>query len=294
MCAEKTETQSAYEAGQTSLQYANGMPFVVLTDGAKTTTFPDTLPAPLHVAQLVHLSTVTAFIGYVNRFADDNSVIFVDIPAGKIKAVLDYHKAEFYAANDGNATPRHGKHIALLQCQYTTEFEKIKAASGKKFSQQDFAVFLEDIIPHIAYPNAATLQEIVGTLEAKTNVDFKSGFRTDNGQVSLTYNETTEAKAGVQGNLTVPQSISFGLQIHRGGKAYVLPARFRYRISGGDLSLWYDIDQLDHAIETSMNDTVSIIKDGKAEEPIRGDNGEVIRLEPAIEAAKAAVFEGAV
>lgn len=291
---EKSDFQAAYEAGQGVVQFVKGMPMVNVPNDCKNFIFPDLLDAPLHVAQTVQLSTVAAFNTYVNRFADNNSVIFVDIPGGKIKAVLDYHKAEPYAANDGNATPRHGKHIATLHCQYTTEFAKIKAASGQKFTQENFALFLEDIIPHISSPDAATLQEVVGTLQAKTNVDFKSGFRTDNGQVSLEYSETIEAKAGTKGHLSVPQSISFGLQIHRGGKAYVLPARFRYRISSGELTLWYDIDQLDHAIETSMNDTVSIIKEGKAEEPILGDNGEVVRFEPAIEAAKAIVFEGTV
>lgn len=290
MTAQQTDFEAAYAAGRAVVQNVNGMPFVVVPHDAKNVIFPDLLAAPLHVAQTVQLSTVAAFNAYVNRFADNNSVIFVDIPGGKIKAVLDYHKAEPYSANDGNATPRHGKHIATLHCQYTTEFEKIRAASGKKFSQEDFALFLEDIIPHIAHPDAATLQEIVGTLEAKTNVDFKSGIRTDNGQVSLQYSETIEAKAGVQGTLAVPQSITFGLQVHRGGKAYKLPARFRYRISGGNLTLWYDIDQLDHAIETSMNDTVSIIKHGQIDDAAPATEGDVYLIEP----AKATVFEGTV
>lgn len=290
MTAQQTDFEAAYAAGQAVVQEVNGMPFVIVPNDSKHIIFPDLLRAPLHVAQTVQLSTVAAFIGYVNRFADDNSVIFVDIPAGKIKAVLDYHKAEFYSPNDGNATPRHGKHIATLHCQYTTEFEKIKDASGTKFTQEGFALFLEDILPHVASPDAATLQEIVGSLQAKNNVDFKSGIRTDNGQVSLTYKETIEAKAGVEGNLEVPQSITFGLQIHRGGSAYKLPARFRYRITGGNLSLWYDIDQLEHAIETSMNDTVSIIKHGQLDEAAPAADGDVYLIQP----ANATVFEGTV
>lgn len=290
MTAKQTDFEAAYAAGRAVVQDVNGMPLVVVPHDSKDVIFPDLLPAPLHVAQTVQLSTVAAFNSYVNRFADEHSVIFVNIPAGKIKAVLDYHKAEYFPSNDGNATPRHGKHIATLHCQYTTEFEKIKGSSGTKFTQEEFALFLEDIIPHIDTPDAATLQEIVGTLQATNNVDFKSGIRTDNGQVSLTFKETIEAKAGVEGNLAVPQTITFGLQIHRGGSAYKLPARFRYRISGGRLTLWYDIDQLDHAIETSMNDTVSIIKHGQIDGAAPATEGDVYLIEP----AKATLFEGTV
>ena len=79
----------------------------------------------------------------------------------------------------------------------------------------------------------------------------------------MTYNETIEARAGTAGNLTIPEQIVFGIQVHRGGNHYALPARFRYRIKEGTIVFWYDLDQLEKAIEKSMEDTVEYVRHGK-------------------------------
>lgn len=261
-------TTDAFKLGQTSLQYAGGkLPFVVLPEGGAIKTFPDLLERPLQLNQSVNLHTAKDFIAYVNRFSDPNSMIFVDVLGGKIQAVLDYHeahKADAVTSDQAKNQARHGKHIANFNVEKTPEFIKICEKSGVAMSQQDFALFLEDVMPYVNQPAAAELYEIVSTLSAKSSVDFKSGIRTDNGQVSLTYNEKIDASAGREGSLSIPEQIVFGIQVHRGGSHYALPARFRYRIKEGVLRLWYDLDQLEKAIERSMEDTVDYIKNGKS------------------------------
>lgn len=262
-----SDYKQAHDIGMQSLQRANGMPFVVVPEGGQVKAFPEVLERPLRLVQNVNLHTAKDFIAYVNRFADQNSFIFVNILGGKIQAILDYHEAyqdDAVTSDQAKNQPRHCKHIANFNVEQTPEFIKIREASGRKFTQTEFALFLEDVMPYISEPVAAELYEIVQTLSAKTGVDFKSGIRTDNGQVSLTYNETIEARAGVAGNLTIPERIVFGVKVHRGGEHYAIPARFRYRINHGNLTLWYDIDQLEKAIEKSMEDTVDYIKNGKA------------------------------
>jgi len=258
-----SECQNAFTLGQTSLQQTRGLPFVVIPDNGRVHTFEDTLERPLHLEQAVKLDTAKDFIKYVERFADKNSIIFVNVLSGRFKAVLDYHEVKDKSDDGVVAAPRHAKHVANLTVEKTTEFKKIEASSGEKFTQTQFALFLEDVMPYINQPAAAELYEIVQTLNAKTNVDFKSGIRTDNGQVQLQYNETIEARAGVSGNLTIPEQIVFGIQVHRGGEHYALPARFRYRIKDGNITFWYDLDQLEKAIEKSMEDTVDYIRSGK-------------------------------
>lgn len=264
-----SDFQQAHIIGQSSLQRASQLkemelPFVVIPEDGKVHTFEDVLERPLQLNQVVNLHTAKDFILYVNRFSDNNSVIFVNVLAGKIKAVIDYHEAHHQdeTVSDHNL-PRHCKHIANFNVEQTPEFIKIREASGRKFTQTEFALFLEDVLPYISEPVAAELYEVVQTLSAKTGVDFKSGIRTSNGEVQLTYNETIEARAGVAGNLTIPEQIKFGVKVHRGGEHYAIPARFRYRIKEGVLTLWYDIDQLEKAIEKSMEDTVDYIRSGK-------------------------------
>lgn len=267
----------AYRAGQLSQQYANtNLPFVVVPGEGKVHTFPETLDRPLQLQQTVSLHTAKDFIGYVNRFADTNSVIFVNVLGGKIQAVLDYHEATSVAEYGSNAKQRLCSHKAIFNVEQTPEFKKIRDKSGESMSQSDFALFLEDVMPYINQPAAAELYEIVSTLSAKTSVDFKSGVRTDNGQVSITYNENIDASAGREGKLNIPEQIVFGIQVHRGGSHYALPARFRYRIKDGNLRMWYDLDQLEKAIEKSMEDTVTYIREGKVID--NGDGTETAQL----------------
>lgn len=257
-----SEFKDAHNLGKESLQTANGLPFVVIPENGAVHTFPEVLARPVQLRQLVTLHTAKDLIAYVTRFADQNSVIFVNVQGGQIKAVLDYHEAG--QSDQGKNQPRHCQHIANFVVAKTTEFKKIEEASGRHFSQTDFALFIEDVMPHISEPVAAELYEIVQTLNAKTSVDFKSGVRTNNGQVQLTYNETIEARAGVEGKLTIPEKIVFGVQVHRGGDHYAVEARFRYRIKEGSIVFWYDLDQLEKAIEKSMEDTIDYIKNGKS------------------------------
>ncbi|MDA5043747.1 DUF2303 family protein [Acinetobacter baumannii] len=260
--------ETNYKLGQTSLQNVTQstgvLPFVVVPHGSEVHEFEALLQRPLTLTQSVNLHTAKDFIAYVSRYADKNSLVFVDVLKGKFKAVLDYHEADQSNKDTGaSLLPRHCKHAAHFIAEKTPEFQKVEDNSGRKFSQTEFALFLEDVMPYINQPDAAVLYEIVQTLNAKTNVDFKSGIRTDNGQVQLTYNETIEARAGTAGNLTIPEQIVFGIQVHRGGNHYALPARFRYRIKEGTIVFWYDLDQLEKAIEKSMEDTVEYIRDGK-------------------------------
>lgn len=267
----------AYRAGQLSQQYANAnLPFVVVPGEGKVHTFHETLGRPLQLQQTVSLHTAKDFIGYVNRFADKNSVIFVNVLGGKIQAVLDYHEATPVDEYGSNAKQRLCSHKAIFNVEQTPEFKKIRDKSGESMSQSDFALFLEDVMPYINQPAAAELYEIVSTLSAKTSVDFKSGVRTDNGQVSITYNENIDASAGREGKLNIPEQIVFGIQVHRGGSHYALPARFRYRIKDGNLRMWYDLDQLEKAIEKSMEDTVTYIREGKLID--NGDGTETAQL----------------
>lgn len=277
MNALNNNTEYAYALGQTSLQETaktvGSVPFVVVPEGSSVHQFHEVLERPLHLKQNVKLNTAKDFIAYVARFADLNTIVFVNVLAGQVKAVLDYHEVENKHENGTDAVPRHCHHVANFTVEKTPEFQKIENNSGKKFSQTEFALFIEDVMPYINQPDAAVLHEIVQTLNAKTNVDFKSGVRTDNGQVQLQYNETIEARAGVAGNLTIPEKIVFGIQVHRGGEHYALPARFRYRIKDGDITFWYDLDQLEKAIEKSMEDTVEYIRNGKT---ILKDDQEVL------------------
>ena len=45
-----------------------------------------------------------------------------------------------------------------------------------------------------------------------------------------------------------------------GGKAYQLPCRLRYRLNNGSVIWWYEVINLDKAIELAVNEELEAIK----------------------------------
>jgi hypothetical protein len=54
--------------------------------------------------------------------------------------------------------------------------------------------------------------------------------------------ESHEAKAGERGTITVPGAFELGLRVFDDCEPYRVKARFRYRLSGGVLSMGYHLD----------------------------------------------------
>ena len=108
--------ETNYKLGQTSLQNVTQstgvLPFVVVPHGSEVHEFQALLQRPLTLAQSVSLNTAKDFIAYVKRYADKNSLVFVDVLKGKFKAVIDYHEVEKETNTGSVLAPRHGKHVA--------------------------------------------------------------------------------------------------------------------------------------------------------------------------------------
>ncbi len=127
--------ETAYQLGLSGLKLAHktigAVPFVIVPEGNHGHEFDELLERPINVNQTVSLHTAKDFIGYVNRFSDVNSVIFVDVLNGRVKAVLDYHEAVPVSVYNSNANPRHCKHIANFTVHKTTEFQTIDLAAAE-------------------------------------------------------------------------------------------------------------------------------------------------------------------
>lgn len=210
---------------------------------------------PFRLHQCVTLQTPESFIAYYNRFADTDSVIFFDIDKNKFEAVLDYHEAD-----DGENEPRHGLHKAYYTCPKTPEWSQWEQNDNKKMSQEDFALFIEDNLREITSPEPATMLEIATSLKAKMDVDWQSNIKLDNGQVQMAYRETINGQAGVTGQLEIPQIIELTLQPFVGGPAYPLQARFRYRVNGGNLVMWYTLVRPRRIIDDATDDVYALIE----------------------------------
>ena len=208
---------------------------------------------PKQISAHVELHTAQSFIDYVNDFSDSNTAIFINEDEAKFVAVLDYHQ--------DTTKPRHGNHTATFKCKKTDEWSVWMNHDGKKMDQEEFALFIEDNADEIVNPTSAEMLEVALTIKANTTCDFRQSQRLDNGQIQLTYNEVIDGRAGASGQLEIPQEISIAMQPFQGSTSYTRNARFRYRISHGKLSMWYDLIRPKKCIEEAIKDTLKQIKD---------------------------------
>jgi len=237
----------------------NGLPMVIIPEGAKLEVFPNLRQDPVRIERHVLVTSAISFLAYFNRFANPDSTIFVDIEKAKIKGILDYH----IAGNGG--IPQHCVHIVSYDCPVTPEAKKWFDNSKQQMEQTQFAQFIEDGLLEIIEPSGSEMLEIASTLQAKNAVSFRSGVRLDNGQAQMTYEENISGAAGVSGQLTIPQKIVLVLRIFRGDEsAYRIEANFRYRIKEGKLTMWYELIRPHIAREDAVKQIINSIQNGMA------------------------------
>ena len=268
----KGNTQAAIEAGKQlaaktgEVIMVNDTPVMLVSRDVELKQFPEHRERPVRVEAGIQATSHTAFVDYFNRFKDKNSIIFFDLENHKIKGVLDYHETgDNEAANAANL-PRHGKHTVTYDCPLTPEAKHWLEGNSKHMDQFLFAQFIETGMLEIVDPVAATMLEIASSLQAKSNVNFRSGLRLDNGAVNLSYQEDVQGSAGVDGNLQIPQKIVLNICLFRGDTvAYRIEANFRYRVAGGKLALWYELVRPHAALEDAVTAIAGKIKTGVGE-----------------------------
>lgn len=198
-----------------------------------------------------HLLDIHSFIQYVNDQAkEDTGYIYVDPDAMTITAVFDDDKAE----NSGWQ-----KHQAVYRPATTPEFNDWNRNNCKAFSQIEFGEFVESHIADIAEPTGTTLLNVALTLQAKTDVNFSSGKRLDNGQAQLVYQENITATAGVNGDIQIPTSFKLGLRIFKNATGYNIPARLKYRLTSGTVRFIYELDRPEVYIEDAFKDFAALL-----------------------------------
>jgi uncharacterized protein YfdQ (DUF2303 family) len=170
----------------------------------------------------------------------DNGLIL----APKFRAIFNDSTDEVTAWRD---------HTATWTCPLSPEWIRWAGNNSKPMEQKDFAQFIEDNLPDIATPTAADMLDLSRTLEAKKGVNFASSTRLSNGETQLKYEESIEGTAR-GGQLQIPDMFTLGIPVLLGGQGYAVQARFRYRIEGSKLKLWYELVRPHKIIEAVFTD----------------------------------------
>jgi uncharacterized protein YfdQ (DUF2303 family) len=229
----------------------NARPYRILADGSLVN-MEGYLSAPVMRRADVTVHDSISFAAYIKRFGEDATIIFADKTARSFTSVLDYHEPGV----DGLA--RWGRHRVSLPLRYTPSWLTWTQANKKPMGQIAFSEFLEDNIPDIADPLGAEIVEIARSLEAKKAVEFKSQIRMEDGSHRFTFNEDVSGSAK-SGSLEIPAVFTLGLVPFEGATEYKITARFRYRLEGGKLSLWFDLVRLEDTLDAAFFDERDVI-----------------------------------
>lgn len=215
------------------------------------------LDTPTRKRGKVALHTPESFSDFVNRHKDEASTtVYANKDHHGFVAVLN----DAESAIDGDVGAEWADHRAQLTLRLTPEWKFWADHDGELMSQGDFATLIEDGQGEVREPDAATLLELAMTFQAHTNVKFRQATVLQSGQRQLTYEEHTEASAGRDGKIVIPQEFLLGLAPFEGTALYALRARLRYRIGDGKLAIGYQLVRPHEVLDEAFGESLKTIK----------------------------------
>lgn len=205
-------------------------------------------PNPNRKRGTVALSDIDSFNTYVSGQGNPvHTLIYADPDARTLTAVMNDHEDSDAAGSAAGWRDFRAIYTAELSREFSNWFKNNKQMK----EQEDFAVFVEDNIADVVEPSGEVLLAIALTLQAKTEVNFNSSRRLDNGQVQLTYSENIDARAGT-GLIDIPREFAIGLRLFKNGEGYKVKARLKYRLGAGKVKFFYELDRPENVIEDAF------------------------------------------
>ncbi len=202
----------------------------------------------------VAIKDVGSLLAYcADQAAQSTGYIFANPDKRSITAVFNDQRC--------SGLPGWRDHRAEFKAEYTPEFQKWLNNDKQQRGQTEFAEFIEDNFADITEPAAQALLDVATTIQAKTDINFSSAKRLQNGQVQLQYTETIDARAGANGALEIPKEFTLGLRIFKNGGGYKIKARLKYRLHGGNVKFWYELDRPERSIEDAFAGYVEHVRE---------------------------------
>lgn len=207
---------------------------------------------PNRLRGTVQVKDVASLLAYcADQTAQGDGYIYADPDKRTLTAVF----------NDQRGEAGWRDHRCHYQAEYTPEFSKWLVNDKKQFDQTGFSEFIEDNFVDIAEPAAQMLLDVATTIQSKTDINFSSAKRLQNGQVQMQYTENIDARAGVNGALEIPKEFMLGLRIFKNGDGYKIKARLKYRLHAGQIKFWYELDRVERSIEDAFGGYISQVRE---------------------------------
>lgn len=234
-------------------QVVNGVTFALVPNNYRREDLTEAIEkaqsAPNRKKGTVALKSIESFLKYL---ADQNQAasayIYANPEAQTLTAVFNDNKENTIGWRD---------YRAIYKAEMSREFANWLNNNKVQMSQEDFAIFIEDNIADIAEPSGESLLSVALSLQAKTEANFSSAKRLDNGQVQFMYTENIDARAG-NGTLEIPREFALGVRIFKNGDGFRIKARLKYRLHSGNVKFWYELDRIDNAVENAFKESIEL------------------------------------
>lgn len=208
---------------------------------------------PKTVVQHVRMQTTDSLIDYINRFKNPDTVVFADIDANVIEAVIDYHGPLAGLI----PTPHRGDHRASLALRHSIEWHTWNKASGVLMSHTAFATFLEENSDDVVQPSGADLLELCRDLQVIQNVKFGSSVRMGD----LTeINYQRESDAASKGSIALPAVIMLSIPVYFDEAKVVMHAFMRRKIEDGALRLGIQLSRAENVRQAEFQRIVDYVQ----------------------------------
>jgi uncharacterized protein YfdQ (DUF2303 family) len=201
-----------------------------------------TVSLPKLLKQHVQIQTAGSLKTYVNRFKNDDSMLFADVGANIISAVIDYHEAPL-DVKDAKPVALHGVHVATLTLPYSKEWMVWTHLNEKLMSQVDFANFLEENGLDLFEPSGGELLDMCRDLQVTDTKHFDSSVRMGN-LVKFTYKKDESATTSQE--MELPSEFTIAIPVYFNETPVHIRCLMRRKINDGDLSLGYKMVRLEN------------------------------------------------
>lgn len=162
----------------------------------------------------------------------DDVDLYVDADRFTATAVLNPVRAEH---------PSWGDHRGVLTMRLDPAYRAWRDVDGKALGQQATAEHLQENASTIADPPALDLVEIAETLVLNVGAKVSNAVRLRDGQRSIVFDETVEAVAGIDREVTIPEAITLRVPIFEGTDPAEVPIRLLYRRIDGAVAFAFQI-----------------------------------------------------
>ena len=262
---EKTEAQTIIENSfQPRLENIDGNPFLIQDRNGSVLDLSHLLLRPTRFSGTKILTKLVSFNNFLKCRADQatTSVYVKELLREKFNSFI------FEAVlNDDTDGPNHQDHKVVFKPGFTKPAQDWLEKDEKRMDQEEFALFIDkhlldirsgDDSPVYGMPTQAELLNFITSLTDSKNAKFSRKVNIQNGDVSFSLEKTVSDEEAER--IKLFERFPVVLCPFEGFPFYQVTAKLRFRVEGGQVIFWYDLEGLEDMFIAARNFAIESIE----------------------------------